>query len=465
MNIKTPKNKRALVVGLGKSGVAVARHLVGEGMSVTVMDSKGEEELSDSMAMLAGLKIDYVLGNVGVSGASEYGIVVTSPGVPYDLEGLDEARRAGVQVVGEMELAVRRIDKPIVAITGTNGKTTTTALTGHLLRESGFKVCVAGNIGSPLISELDDVGKSDIVVLEVSSFQLESTPSLSPHVSVWLNLSPDHLDRHGDITDYAASKAKLFTQAPNDGWGIYNALDDMVADAVISADLKLVPFDASGKVISTVSGSGSRAWFESGELCVDLFGRAPNKYSLKGVVLTGAHNRENMLAALLSAEICGADPEKLRGALKSFVGLPHRMEYVGTYNDVKYYNDSKGTNVGATIRAIEECEGSVVLIAGGREKNTDFAPLALAMRGRVKKLILIGEAAKAIEKAVDGSVDVVRSKSMSDAVSRASKLALSGDVVLLSPACASFDMFSDYADRGHKFVQALTEVAGGDLRI
>jgi UDP-N-acetylmuramoylalanine--D-glutamate ligase len=467
MNMNTLKNKKALVVGLGKSGVAVARHLCGEGMSVTAMDSKSRDMLADSIAMLSGLDINFVLGNVGVEGASEYDIVVTSPGVPHDLPGLDEARRAGIQVVGEMELAVRKIDKPIVAITGTNGKTTTTALTGHLLEKSGLKVCVAGNIGSPLISELDNARKSDVVVLEVSSFQLESAPSLSPHVAVWLNLTPDHLDRHGGVDNYAESKAKLFKQASGDSWGIYNALDKIVADSVVTSDIKLVPFDSSVKLISddTQASSGPRAWFDSSDLCIDLFGRGPNRYSLKGVALTGAHNRENMLAALAAAEICGAKPELLQIALESFKGLPHRMEYVGSYNDVKYYNDSKGTNVGATVRAIEECGGPVVLIAGGREKDTDFAPLAPAVSSGVKKVILIGEAANAIESAVAGCVDVVRASSMLDAVRAAASFAAPGDNVLLSPACASFDMFSDYADRGHKFVQALTEVAGGNLRI
>ena len=383
---------------------------------------------------------------------------MASPGVPADLPGLPEARARGVAVIGELELAVQEIDRPIVAITGTNGKTTTTSLVGHLLREAGVHACVAGNIGTPLLDVLTEARRADWVVLEVSSFQIETSPSLSPRISVALNATPDHLDRHASFSAYVECKARLVHQSHPDGYGIFNAADEHIAAAVGGARCKLVPFDATGRIIKKGDDRLS-AWFGDGDLWVKSRAIGQSRYSLSNVKLEGIHNRENMLAALLAAELCGAESSELLPALESFSGLPHRMELVGEYHGVRYYDDSKGTNIGATIRAVETFAEPLVLIAGGLSKGVDFTPLAPHLCGRVKLAVLIGEAAGALEASLSGSVKTARASSMEEAVRVSSRAAEPGDVVLLSPACSSFDMFKDYADRGRSFVESVKRVA------
>lgn len=453
------KGKRVLIVGLGRSGVAAARYCINVGAHVTASDLKSADELGPALKQLAGLPIEFALGGYDPDSPREFDLVVISPGVSPDLPGLSRARSEGVPVVGELDLAVRLLEQPIVAVTGTNGKTTTASLIGHLLAHAGISACVAGNIGQPLLGALDLAARSQVIVLEVSSFQIETSPSLAPWVAVWLNATPDHLDRHKDFRAYVNCKARLFSQVPYGGWGIYNAADPAVSCALMPSQIGLVPFDATG-VDSTRGNNAGRAWSEGQCLCVDLGMGKPNHYSLRNVSLKGAHNRENMLAALAAAEICGAQPVALGRALESFVGLPHRMELVGWHRGVAYYNDSKGTNVGATIRALEDCAKPVVLIAGGRAKGTDFAPLVPLIREKVKRLVLIGEAAGVMESVFSGCTKSVRATSMDQAVGLAVGSATPGDIVLLSPACSSFDMFADYADRGRAFARAVSGLAG-----
>jgi UDP-N-acetylmuramoylalanine--D-glutamate ligase len=457
------KGKRVLVLGLGRSGVAAARYCVSVGARVTASDLKSADQLRPALEQLADLPMDFELGGHDPAAPRKFDLVVISPGVSPDLPGLCWARTEGVPVVSEMELAVRLLDQPMVAVTGTNGKTTTASLIGHLLSQSGMPVCVAGNIGQPLLGALDLAARSQVVVLEVSSFQIETSPSLTPWVAVWLNATPDHLDRHKSFQAYVNCKARLFSQVPPGGWGIYNAADPTVAQAVTSSGIGLIPFDATGDLISLSTGVGSnagRAWFEGDDLWVNIQGQKPNRYSLKNVSIKGAHNRENMLAALAAAEICGAQPVALSRAMESFVGLPHRMELVGWHRGVRYVDDSKGTNVGATIRALEECTQPVVLIAGGRAKGTDFAPLVPLVRQKVKKLVLIGEAARTMDSVFSGCTESVHASTMEDAVCMASGAASPGEIVLLSPACSSLDMFVDYAERGLAFARAVSGLAG-----
>ena len=454
------EKKKVLVVGLGKSGVAAARFCAERGALVKAVDSKPEGEMRRQVESLSGLPIEFSFGEGETQRFAGEELVVVSPGVPSESSLVKAAKEGGAEVVGEMELAVREIKKPILAVTGTNGKTTTTTLIGHLLRGAGVRACVAGNIGTPLLDVIGEAQVSDMVVIEVSSFQIETSPSLAPEISVLLNVTPDHLDRHHSFESYSECKALLVKRTAAGGFGIYNAADEVAAASVAGASCELVPFDATGRVLSRQEGRKS-AWFGGGDLVVEVRGPAPSRYPLCDVKLEGMHNRENMLAALAACELCGAEPAKLKAALESFAGLPHRMELVGESRGVRYYDDSKGTNIGATIRAIEAFAEPIVLIAGGLSKGVDFAPLAGKARGRVKKAILIGEAAGDLESALDGSVPFARASSMEDAVRQAGESADPGDIVLLSPACASFDMFRDYAHRGEAFVSAVKRIEKG----
>ncbi len=441
-------------MGLGRSGLAAARHCLDRGASVAACDTRPAGELSDAVEQLSCAGADVVLGSNDASLAEGADLIVASPGVPLDLPLLAKAGAGGVPVVGEMELAVREIRRPIAAVTGTNGKTTTTALLGHLLAGAGLSVCVAGNIGNPIVASIEEANRSDWVVLEVSSFQLDTAPSLRADIAVWLNATQDHIDRHGSFDAYVASKAKLFAQIADGGRGIYNACDHAVAAAAAASSAGMIPFDAEGALSEDL---GDRGWYEDGALKVRLSGRE-HGYPLEGVALQGAHNRENMLAALLAAELAGSDYDLLGSALKSFRGLAHRMELVLESSGVSYYDDSKGTNVGATLRAINGFSRPVVLIAGGQSKGADLSQLVPAIRERVKGAVLIGEAADEMERIFSKATKTMRADDMGEAVTKAAGMAESGDVVLLSPACASLDMFKDYAERGDAFKEAVNKL-------
>lgn len=455
--------KKFLVVGLGKSGISAARYLAGVGANVTVTDVKTREELGDVLKPISALNIQFKLGANDLSHIENYDTVIASPGVPLDLPQLKDAQKHKIPIIGELELAVTQIDKPIIAVTGTNGKTTTTALIGHLLNLSGQKACVAGNIGICLLDVLDEARQSDFVVLEVSSFQIETTPSLKPYISILLNVTPDHLDRHLSFTAYAECKSNLIHKTPAQGYGIYNVTDEAISAKVLSARCRLIPFDAAGRHLSSKRKKSWGAWFGDGLLNVSL-NDVVIKFDLENVTLEGIHNRENMLAALAAALVADADIDALQEALRSFKGLPHRVQLVGEYKGVRFYDDSKGTNVGATIRALEGFAEPVVLIAGGLSKGASFSVMSEQIKKHVKKLVLIGDAAAQMEKEFGGSVDTSLAASMDEAVKIATTTAAPGEVVLLSPACASFDMFKDYADRGDAFQRAVKKVAGKNGR-
>lgn len=453
--METLKDKKILVVGLGRSGAAAARHCAIRGGEVTAVDSKSARELGGCVEELAAIGVKLELGASDVDPARGFDIVVASPGIPLDHTILKRARKMSIPVVGEMELAVREIDRPVIAVTGTNGKTTTTALIGHLLETSGMSACVAGNIGNPIVGDLGRAHSSDYVVLEVSSFQLDTTPSLRARIAVWLNISEDHIDRHGSFESYVSSKAKLFGQMGSEGMGIYNARDGRVAKAVEGFRAKLIPFDAEGGEVA--HRSGPAAWYESGNLRIRT-GEEVHEYPLAETKLEGLHNRENMIAAVVTAELAGADCGKIYEGLTTFTGLPHRVEFVAERAGVSFFDDSKGTNVGATLKALDNFERPVVLIAGGLAKGSDLAPLVPKVKEKVKKAVLIGEAAGEMEKLFHGVTTTVRARSMENAVRAAVDSAVPGDVVLLSPACASMDMFRDYAERGDAFKEAVNKL-------
>lgn len=450
------KNKNVLVVGLGVSGLAAVKFLSKAGARVSVADLKQKSELYSQLGEIEDLNIECFFGAHDVELFEKSDLLVVSPGVPLDLPEIVKARERGVGVIGELELGMAGINRPIIAITGTNGKTTTTTLIGHLLNSCGINACVAGNIGTPLLDVANEANRSDYVVLEISSFQIETTPSLSPYIGVLLNTTPDHLDRHHTFDDYVECKLNILRQVSRDGFAIYNAADTTLAPHILNMNRNVIPFDATGRVLKKTRNLG--AWFGNGELIISTVPDVHNRYSISKVKLEGIHNRENMLSALLVAELCGAKPEKLLHALESFKGLPHRLELVIEHKGVRFYDDSKGTNIGATMRALEGFAEPVVLIAGGLAKGVNFDPMKITVKKHVKRLILIGEAADEMESIFGRSTKVVRASSMDHAVYEAVHAAEPGDVVLLSPACASFDMFRDYKDRGEAFVRSVKNV-------
>ena len=457
--MKSLKDRRVLIAGLGKSGEAAARFCAERGARVIAVDSKVAHELGDVVSRLEPLGVEFRLGSDGSDFDCAVDMVIASPGVPLEHPLLLAARGKGVPVIGEMELAVREITKPIIAVTGTNGKTTTTSLIGHLIDRSGFRACVAGNIGEPIIGQLDCANDSDFVILEVSSFQLDTTPSLKAWIGVWLNATEDHIDRHRSFESYVASKAKLFRQMNSESIGIYNARDDVVSKSVEGSPASLVPFDAEGPGLSL--DEGNRAWYDAGTLYIGTRSKGICEFPLSEAKLLGAHNRENMLAALMAATLAGCAYGDLRKGFADFEGLPHRMEFVGEHSGVSYFDDSKGTNVGATAKALDGFAEPVVLIAGGIAKGSDLSALVPKVSEKVKRAILIGEAAEEMGRLFSTVTATEYAGTMEDAVKAAAKYAEPGDVVLLSPACASFDMFRDYKDRGNAFKQAVNKLVTG----
>ena len=435
--------RRVLVVGLARSGLAAAEFLLKQGARVVATDRLPEEKLDPRIKALVGLGAVLELGGHRGKNFLEADLIVVSPGVPATLPLIEKAVAAGVPVVGEMELASWFVEVPMVAVTGTNGKTTTTRLIGELLRAGEKRVFVGGNIGNPLVGLLLGGERVDAAVVEVSSFQLETVRTFHPQVAVHLNLTPDHLDRHGDLAAYAALKARLFAcQEPTDT-AVLNADDPAVAGMKTKA--RRLMFSRQGPV-------ENGAFIDRDRIRVLADGRELAALGLKRLSLPGRHNQENMMAGLLSVVGLGLP---LSGAVLEaaarFQGLPHRLEFVGRVGGVRFFDDSKATNVGAVVQALEAFEEPIVLIAGGQDKGADFESLRPVTAGRVKKLILIGQAREKMSRALGDVVETVQAADMAEAVSLARQAARPGEVVLLAPACASFDMFDDYAHRGRVF--------------
>jgi UDP-N-acetylmuramoylalanine--D-glutamate ligase len=436
------RGKRVLVLGLGVSGRSAARFCAQRGARVLAADERPAERLATQGPLPPGVELR--LG-APFPDPGAFDLVVPSPGVPA-------ARWRGRARVawGDVELAWRALAAPIVAITGTNGKSTTTRLVEAMLRAAGVRARAAGNLGMPA---LELVGEPlDAAVLEVSSFQLEATEGLRPRVAVVLNVSPDHLDRHGSLADYAAAKARLLAcQEPSDA-AVLSADDALVAAMAERTRARVVPF-------STRRPLQRGACLDAGAACLRESGRAPLRVPLDAPRLPGAHNRENALAALAAVWAFGADPERAASALATFAGLPHRTEAVAEVRGVLYVNDSKGTNPGAAGRALEGFAGPLVWIAGGRDKGLDFSELAARAQGRVRAAVLYGEAAGKLAAALEGRIPVYLAAAIDEAVRRAAELARPGDVVLLSPACASQDQFRDFEERGERFRDAVGALA------
>ncbi|HDK44172.1 MAG TPA: UDP-N-acetylmuramoyl-L-alanine--D-glutamate ligase [Desulfobacteraceae bacterium] len=447
------KDIRAVVVGLGASGLAAVRFLHGLGARVSVSESRPETRIAgDNLALLRRLGVALETGGHPTGFFPGPELVVPSPGVPLDLPVLKYAAAQGAAIAGELALAAGRIRVPVVGVTGSNGKTTVTSLLGDLLRAGGRRVFVGGNIGTPLLNYLQDPGGIEVVVLELSSFQLELSGTFRPDVALFLNLSPDHLDRHGSMERYGAAKRRIFAnQGPGD-IAIVGADDPLVMAAAVTTAGTVLRFGRSPRVEARVTESGV-------SLTGSFAGEKVNEtYDLRKTRLASAVNRLNAAAAILAARSLGCRPGSCRTGLAGYTPPGHRMAVVAEIDGVLFVDDSKGTNTGAVAAALASCRGPVVLIGGGRDKGSDFTLLRPAVERHVRRLVLIGEAADAMAAALGSLVPVSRADSMEDAVSRAAAAARPGDTVLLSPGCASFDMFTGYAERGRIFQQAVADL-------
>jgi len=433
--------RRALVVGLGKSGVAAARLLASNGVRVAVADDKDEAALADSLRLLEGVPHERHLGGLREEAFRGRDLVVVSPGVPLSTPQIAQARARGVEVIGEVELAARFVEEPIIGVTGTNGKSTTTALTAHLLRAAGRKVFAGGNLGDALSNRVLQGGKLDATVCELSSYQLESIVSLRCAAATVLNVTPDHLDRYPSLDAYAAAKERVFeNQKPGDA-AVLNLADARVAAMRTPAGVRRRGFDPRGR---NPDAAGSLR--EKSVLAVD-----GAEYDLRVPTLRGAHNAENALAALLLARHVGAPPWALQRGLDTYPGLPHRLEPVRTLDGVEWVNDSKATNVDSVEKSLSAFDRGVLLILGGRGKGAPYRPLRALFPDRVRALLTIGEDAPRIAEELGDLAPLTACGELRTAVAEARKLARSGDTVLLSPACASYDQFHNFEERGERF--------------
>lgn len=448
------QSKRVLIVGLGKSGVAAAHFLQERGARVTVSDSKPESQLSKEIPELLDRGVTVETGGHGERTFRGQDLIVVSPGVPYDVAPLVQARNQGIQVIGEVELAARFLQGQIIAITGSNGKTTTTTLVDEILEHSGLTVQVGGNIGTPVISMVAGSSPQTFNVLEVSSFQLETIETFHPHIAVILNITPDHLDRHRTFEGYTAAKARIFENQTEKDFAVLNADDSICRSLETRTRAQVIWF--SRKPETSI---GNGVWVRGGKI---LWRREANEQEIMPVSeipLKGAHNLENVLAAVAAGVLAGCTPAKIREAVAQFKAVEHRLEFVAAINGVEYFNDSKATNVDATIKALESFPANIHIILGGKDKGSDYTVLKDLLRARAKRVYTIGAAAEKIESHIAGAAPLERAGTLEVAVHRASELAVPGDVVVLAPACASFDQFENYEHRGRVFKQTVQAMA------
>jgi UDP-N-acetylmuramoylalanine--D-glutamate ligase len=448
--------KDVVVVGLARSGVAAAELVARRGARVVVTDGKPEGELTEEALKLRGQGMRLEAGGHRLATFEEADLVVVSPGVPWNLRELDAARAKGAEVIGELELGYRLLQGRVLAVTGTKGKSTTTAALGAMLREAGGDVRVGGNIGTALSGLVDGSTDETTFVLEVSSFQLEASDTFHPQVAVFLNLSPDHLDRHASFEEYAQAKARIFAHQGPDDWAVVNADDPAVLALAENTRARRLTFSPDG-----VTGDG--AFFEAGEARLRREGRTETLFRRDEVRLPGAHLAADMLAAATAARVAGAPVDAIARAVRSYRGVEHVLEHVADVRGVAFFNDSKATNVDAAQKSLESFDTPLIVILGGRYKGGNFADLAPALARKGRAVMAIGEAKDLVRSALSATLPVVPCDSLRAAVEGALARAQRGDTVLLAPACASFDMFRDYAERGRAFkdeVRRLVEAEG-----
>jgi UDP-N-acetylmuramoylalanine--D-glutamate ligase len=469
-------NKRVLVVGLGKSGVASALFLKEHGARVTVSDIKSGDELRNEIPVLLDHGITVETGGHGDRTFRGQDLIVVSPGVPVDAPPLAQARAQGGIVIGEIELAAQFLPGPIVAITGSNGKTTTTTLAGEIMTAAGFPALVGGNIGTPAISLAEQAKPETVIVLEISSFQLETIQTFRPKVAVILNITPDHLDRHRSFEAYTDAKARIFENQKASDFAVLNADDPTCVALAARTRAQVFWFSRQKEVTQGASVQDGAIVFRGARVARKEVNPAPSfapdsvfigpneRQTImlsSEVPLKGAHNLENVLAAVCAGVLMGCAHEKIRQAVREFKAVEHRLEFVATLGGVDYYSDSKATNVDATIKALESFPANIHLILGGKDKGSDYTVLNDLLLQRVKRVYTIGAAAAKIESQVKG-VDVVHAESLENALRKAHAVAQPGDVVLLAPACASFDQFKNYEHRGQVFKDIVRALAAAD---
>lgn len=447
--------KKVLIIGAAKSGVAAARFAAKHGGIVCLNDIKSRQEFDqDLLKSLEELGVELVLGSHADLSAFKPELIIPSPGVPLDLPIIDEALKLGLSVWSEFELAYRCTKAVLVVITGTNGKTTTTSLTGQIFNDAKRNVFIGGNIGIPFISEAEALGQDDIAVLEASSFQLEPTVTFKPKVAVILNITPDHIDRHGSMEGYINAKAKIFTNQDKNDWLILNWDDEAARKLANQAPSRVIYFSRKHILEEGVC-------IRDGFLTVIIDGKSEQIIRPEEIGIPGGHNLENALAAAAAGWVMGVDAAIIAQSLRTFPGVEHRLEHVLNIEGVSYINDSKGTNPDASIKALEAYADPIILIAGGKSKGSDFLPFAEKIKDKAKALVLVGKAAGEIEDAIKkvGYTSYYVAKDFKEAVHKAGSLAEAGDIVLLSPACASFDMFSSYEHRGRVFKELVHDLA------
>lgn len=446
------KGKRVLVVGLGRSGLASALFLKAHGARVTVSDAKSEDQLREHIPALLDAGIAVETGRHGERTFQGQDLIVVSPGVPVDAEPIAQARNLGQSVIGEIELASQFLSGPIVAITGSNGKTTTTTLVGEILADAGIKTLVGGNIGTPAISLAERATAETAIVLEVSSFQLETISTFRPKVAVILNITPDHLDRHRTFAAYVDAKARIFENQTVEDFSVLNADDPTCVELAGRTRGQVFWFSRKREVDAGAFSRRGQIFFRKNGTDLEIM-------PISEIPLKGAHNLENVLAGVCAGTLMQCPPEKIRRAVGSFKAVEHRLEYVARVRGVDYYNDSKATNVDATIKALESFPANIHLILGGKDKGSDYTVLNDLLRKRVKSVYTIGAAAQKIKSHVKGATNIVEAATLESAISRAAVAAQPGDIVLLAPACASFDQFQNYEHRGRVFKDLVHNLA------
>ena len=445
------KNKRVLVVGLGRSGLAAALFLRRHGAQVTVSDVRSAEALEKEIPMLLEEGIAVEAGGHGLLTFRRQDLLVLSPGVPLDTPEIRQVRafgQTGPRILGEVELASRFLQGRTLAITGSNGKTTTTTLCGAILAASGMPTVVGGNIGIPVIALTDESRPDGWNVLEISSFQLETIDTFRPEIAVLLNITPDHLDRHGTFENYRNAKEKIFSNQTPADFLVLNADDEVAQSAAARARAQVFWFSRTRIVRQGAFVHNGAIHFRSSEQAT------PEPIlPLASIPLKGAHNLENVLAAVTASRLAGVAPEIIRATVEAFHAVEHRLEFVATHRGVDYYNDSKATNVDAAAKAIASFDHGIHLILGGKDKDSDYRALRHLLDGRVRAIYLIGAAADKIDSHLHNTVPIRRAGTLSAAIDQAAAAAVPGDTVLLAPACSSFDQFRDYEHRGQQFKQ------------
>ncbi len=447
------KNKRVLVVGLGKSGLSSALFLRAQGARVTVSDTRSAEALAKEIPALLEAGIMVESGGHGLLTFRRQDLIVVSPGIPMDTPEVKQAQAFGLTVIGALELGSRFLKGRVVAITGSNGKTTTTTLLGKIFEDAGGPTLVGGNIGLPVIDLVAKSTADTVSVLEVSSFQLETIEEFHPWIAVVLNITPDHLDRHGSFENYAAAKARITERQEAEDFLVLNAEDKPTQMVAAKTRAQIYWFSPRRPVKQGAFVHGESIFFIAKEGA-----KAEPVMPVAEITLKGAHNVENVLAAVCAARLAGIPAETIRASVAGFKGVEHRLEFVRNLRGVEFYNDSKATNVDAAMKGVASFAGGVHLILGGKDKGSPYDVMAALLRERVKIVYTIGSAAEKIERELQGVVKIVSAETIQAAVAEAAKTAVAGDVVLLAPACSSFDQFENYEQRGQVFRQLVNEL-------